>query len=151
MLLTCLSQLRSAATLGVSLATRLEALNKSLDPLNPAAMRREAETRRAWASGARDPQAREEFLKAAQAFEDGARNAEALLGLRERTLAQLDNLASTLETAALRSVRVRVDTSGDGSANALSEALRVDVESMQSTLSAFEETESTADVLRRVR
>ncbi|MBI5515961.1 MAG: hypothetical protein HY909_19420 [Deltaproteobacteria bacterium] len=140
----CLQQLRSAAALGVELARRVENLDTSLHAMDPAGSRAEAGKRRSWAQSARDEGAKSEFLEAAARLDEAAGSAEALLRLRERTLAQLDNVAASLESAAVRAVRVRVDGGEGAGEGALQEALRVDVETLRDTLGVFESAEVEA-------
>jgi erythromycin esterase-like protein len=128
----------------VELARRVENLDASLQAMDPAGARAEAGKRRSWAQSARDEGARSEFLEAASRLDEAAGSAEALLRLRERTLAQLDNVAASLESAAVRAVRVRVDGGEGAGEGALQEALRVDVETLRDTLGVFESAEVEA-------
>jgi hypothetical protein len=145
----CLQQLRSAARLGVDLARRVENLDTSLQAMNPHTARQEAVKRRAWAEAARDHGAQSEFREAAARLDEAAGSAEALLALRERTLAQLDNVAASLESAAVRAVRVRVDGGDAAGQGALQEALRVDVETLRDTLGVFEGAEVEIEAPKR--
>jgi hypothetical protein len=60
--------------------------------------------------------------------------------LRERTVAQLDNLAASLESVAVRTIRLRVSSDATGGAEEITERLRVDVAAAKETLGVFEET-----------
>lgn len=135
-----LEQVRSAARLGAALARRVDELDAALTAMDPARARAEAHTRRQWAARATDADARREFLDAAAALEESAHSAEALAALRQKTFAQLDHLAASLDNALVRSVRIRVASDNDEGARAVSDALRVDVETLRETLAVFEES-----------
>jgi hypothetical protein len=63
-----------------------------------------------------------------------------LYRLRERLSAQLESLAASLESVAVRSIRLRV-ASPDATGGDAAEALRVDIDAVKETLSVFEETD----------
>ncbi len=136
---TSLEQVRSAAKLGHELARKIEDIDSSLARTDVAHARAEAARRREWAKKATDAAGRQEFLEAAAALDESAEHAESLRALRQKTFAQLDHLAVSLENALVRSVRIRVASHDDEGARAISEALRADVENLRETLAVFEE------------
>jgi hypothetical protein len=147
-----LGQVRAAARLGIDLARKLAALDRSIasyTALNPQESRRQAEERRCRAASAGDEEARRAFLEAAKALDESAASAESVLRLRERTLAQLDSLAVSLENVAVRSLRLRV--AGDGGPGDVAETLRVDVEAIRETLGVFEEEDPSLSQRERER
>jgi hypothetical protein len=144
-LASTLSQVRSAARLGIELARRLRTLDYALQAyagMNPAQSRAEAQDKRRRAEAATDDAARRAFLDAANALEESARSAASLLTLRKRTVAQLDNLAATLESVAVRSVRVRVE--GGGGPGEIAETLSADMQAVRETLDVLESVDETA-------
>jgi hypothetical protein len=144
-LASTLAQVRSAARLGVELARRLRTLDYALQAysgMNPQRSRAEAQEKRQRAAAAADEAARQAFLDAATALEESARSAASLLTLRERTIAQLDNLAATLESVAVRSVRLRV--AGGGGPGEIAEALSADMQAVRETLDVLESVDETA-------
>jgi hypothetical protein len=137
-----LGQVRSAARMGIDLARRLRSLEYALQGyggMNPAQSRAEAQEKRQRAAGSVDDAARRALLDAASALEQSAQTAESLRALRERTVAQLDSLSATLESVAVRSVRLRV--SGDGGPDDISASLQADVAAMRETLDVLESVE----------
>jgi hypothetical protein len=144
-LASTLAQVRSAARLGIELARRLRTLDHALQAyagMNPARSRAEAQEKRQRAAAAADEAARQAFLDAAAALEESARSASSLLTLRERTVAQLDNLAATLESVAVRSVRLRV--AGGGGPGEIAEALSADMQAVRETLDVLESVDEPA-------
>lgn len=141
MLEASLQQVQTAQRTGVDLAIRAQDIERQMAAVaSPAAAREKAQVRRDWAAKAPNDATREEYLSAAAALDDLAGSADALGELHQRLLAQLDSLAASLESAAARSMRIRVGAADDeGGAEALSEALRVDVELVRETLATFEE------------
>lgn len=139
LLATSLEQVRSAAKLGHELARKIEDIDSSLARTDVAHARAEAGKRREWARKATDDAGRQEFLDAATALDESAAHAESLRALRQKTFAQLDHLAVSLENALVRSVRIRVASNDDEGARAVSEALRIDVDNLRETLAVFEE------------
>jgi hypothetical protein len=138
-----LAQLRSAASLGVELARRLQKLDATLatyPAANAPMVRREAEERRRRAAMAQDAQASAAYLDAAKSMEESAATAEGMYRLRERLSAQLESLAASLESVAVRSIRLRV-ASADGAGGDLNDALRVDIDAAKDMLSVFEESD----------
>ena len=143
MLAGTLAQVRSAARLGIELARRIKSLDHTLgtyEAMDIKKLRFEADERRRRATQATDPQARESFFDAAKSLEETAASAGAMQKLRERTMAQLENLAASLESVAVRTIRLRVSTDEEGGATDISETLRVDIEAVKETLSVFEES-----------
>jgi hypothetical protein len=144
-LASTLAQIRSAARLGIELARRLRTLDYALQAyagMNPERSRAEAQEKRRRAEAAADDAARRAFLDGATALEESARSAASLLTLRERTYAQLDNLAATLESVAVRSVRLRV--AGGGGPGEIAEALSADMQAVRETLDVLESVDETA-------
>lgn len=142
MMASTLQQLRTAGRLAVELARKVKALDAMLAhaAMNPEQSRWEASERKKRADGVADPEAKRAFLDAAKSLEESAKSAEAMRTLRERTVGQLENLAASLESVAVRTIRLRVSTN-DGSAGAnVGETLRVDMEAVKETLSVFEES-----------
>jgi hypothetical protein len=140
-----LGQVRSAASMGIDLARRLRSLEYALQGyggMNPAQSRAEAQEKRSRASESADEAVRRALLDAASALEQSAQTAESLRALRERTLAQLESLAATLESVAVRSVRLRV--SGDGGPDDISASLQADVAAMRETLDVLESVETSS-------
>jgi hypothetical protein len=138
-----LGQVRSAARMGIDLARRQRSLEYALQGyggMNPAQSRAEAQEKRRRAAESADDAARRALLDAASALEQSAQTAESLRALRERTLAQLDSLAATLESVAVRSVRLRV--AGDGGPDDISASMQADVAAMRETLDVLESVES---------
>jgi hypothetical protein len=109
--------------------------------MDPRRARADAAERRKRAEQASDAQARASFLEAAQSLDESAKSAEGLLRLRERTIAQLDSLAASVENVAVRSIKVRVATDGS---EAVADALRIDVEAIKETLGVFEESDAVS-------
>lgn len=139
LLATSLEQVRSAAKLGVDLARKVADIDASLARTDATTARAEARKRREWAQRSGDDAGRQEYLDAAAALDESAEHVESLRALRQKTFAQLDHLAVSLENALVRSVRIRVASPDDEGARAISEALRADVENLRETLSLFEE------------
>jgi hypothetical protein len=138
-----LAQVRSAARMGIDLARRLRSLEYAIQGyggMNPAQSRAEAQEKRRRAAESADEAARRALLDAAAALEQSAQTAESLRTLRERTVVQLESLAATLESVAVRSVRLRV--AGDGGPDDLSASLQADVAAMRETLDVLESVES---------
>jgi hypothetical protein len=106
--------------------------------MNPQQSRWEAQERRRRAGEVKDEQAKRAFLDAAKSLEESAESAEALQKLRERTVAQLENLGASLESVAVRTIRLRV-SADQGNAAEIGDTLRVDVEAVKETLGVFEE------------
>jgi hypothetical protein len=134
-----LSQVRSAARMGIELARRLRTLEYALQGyagMNPAQSRGEAQDKRQRAAQSTDEAVQRALVDAAAALEESAKSAESLRALRERTVAQLDTLAATLESVAVRSVRLRV--AGEGGPDDLAASLQADVEAMRETLDVLE-------------
>jgi len=146
-----LEQVRSAANLGVDLARRGQDLDRQLAAVQrPDKVRADAGGRRERAAATTDPAIRDEYLATATALEETASQTEQLEQVRDRIYAQLDGLAAALESAVLRSMRIRVASSDDEeNAAALSTALRVDVNTMRETLAVFEEVSVPAQENQR--
>jgi hypothetical protein len=140
---------RSASALGEELAHKLEGLDASLAAMDAERALNNARKRRALAERATDPALRDELLQAAASYEDAARHTQSLEALRRRTYAQLDGVAASLENAAVRAVRIRVASGDDEGARAVSDALRVDVETLRETLAVFEDPATQAETLAR--
>ena len=139
-----LGQMRQAARLAVELAKKVQGLDATLKGLagnSPDQARWEAKERRRRADGTTDDATKQAFLDAAQSLEESAKSTEAMLRLRERTVAQLENLAASLESVAVRSIRLRV-SADDADLDQVGEALRVDVAAAKETLGVFEEQAS---------
>ncbi len=142
MMASTLQQLRTAGRMAIELARKVKALDITLasTAMNPEQSRWEAAERKKRAENVADPEAKRAFLDAAKSLEESAKSAEAMRTLRERTVAQLENLAASLESVAVRTIRLRV-SANDGSAAAnIGETLRVDMEAVKETLSVFEES-----------
>jgi hypothetical protein len=143
-LASTLGQIRSAARLGIELARKVQALDRSLlayPALNPQQSHMEANERRRRAAAASDEQAKSSLLEAAKSLDESAAVGESMLKLRERTVAQLESLAASLENVAVRSIRLRVHA--DGAEGDVADALRVDVDALKETLELFEEPSMT--------
>lgn len=143
LLTSTLTQLRSAGRLAIKLALKVQDLDRTLatfTALNPQTSRYEAGERRKRATQTKDAAARAAFLDAAKSLEESASSAESLIQLRERTVAQLDNLAASLESVAVRTIRLRVSTDDEGGAGEVTERLRIDMAAAKETLGVFEET-----------
>jgi hypothetical protein len=145
-----LAQLRSAARLGIELARKVKMLDSTLSTysaMNPQQSRWEAQERRRRAGEVKDEEAKRAFLDAAKSLDESAESAEALQKLRERTVAQLENLGASLESVAVRTIRLRV-SADEGNAAEIGDTLRVDVEAVKETLGVFEEQHALEESAR---
>jgi hypothetical protein len=142
MIAQALTQLRAAAGLAIELARKVQKLDQTLASfaaMNPEQSRWEATERRRRADAIDDPVAKQAFNDAAKALEESATSAEAMMKLRERTVAQLENLAASLESVAVRTIRLRVSANDGAGLAAITDTLRVDVQAVKETLGVFEE------------
>jgi hypothetical protein len=134
-----LSQVRTAARLGVELARRIRELDSALQGyagMDPDRSRREAEDKRRRAEVATDQEARKALSDASNALEESAKTADDLRVLRERTSAQLESLSVVLESVAVRGVRLRVQA--DGGPQDIAENLGAEVDAVRETLGVLE-------------
>jgi hypothetical protein len=138
-LASTLGQVRSAATLGLQLARRLQSLDRALQGyagMDPELSRGEARDKRNRAAAASDVASQRALLDAASALEESAQTADSLRTLRERTAAQLDSLSAMLESVAVRGVRLRVRS--DARSEELAETLGAEMEAVRETLGVLE-------------
>ena len=120
------------------LAGRAEELSAYLASVDAAEFEREAKAHDAKAVATRDADARASYAAAADAAKERAQTVRELAAARERTLAHLARIASTMKSVPAKLVKLR--TLDEQASDALTGDVGAELDRMNTDLRAFEDT-----------